>query len=155
MDAESVVRPVVESAGYELFELAFVREQGRQVLRVTVDGDEAPDLDVLSALSEKVSRRLDLEDFGRGRYELEVSTPGIERPLKTAAHFRRVIGSTVKVKTAGPVEGARVHEGTLVVANGDHVRIEIAGRERSLPLDEVVSARTVIDWAAELKGSTT
>ena len=152
MEAETLVRPVVEGAGFELVEVAFRRESGRQILRVTVDREDM-DLDALSELSEKVSRRLDLEDFGRGRYELEVSSPGIERPLKTPAHFRRFLGSQVKVKTAEPVEGARVHTGTLVAADDATVTVEVDGVERTVALDAVTSARTVVDWDAELKGS--
>ncbi len=152
MEAETLLRPVVEGAGYELVEVVFRREGGRQILRVTVDREDM-DLEALSALSEKVSRRLDLEDFGRGRYELEVSSPGIERPLKTPAQFRRFVGTQVKVKTSDPVEGARVHAGTLVAADDATVTIEVDGVERTVALDAVTSARTVADWDAELKGS--
>ena len=87
MDAESLARPVVECAGLELVEVAFGRERGRTVLRVVVDGQRPLDLDTIAAVSEKLSRRLDLEDFGRGSYELQVSSPGIERAVKTPAQF--------------------------------------------------------------------
>ena len=153
MDVESLIRPVVEGAGFELVEVSFRRESGRQVLRVMVDREEGLDLDAISELSEKVSRRLDLEDWGRGRYELEVSSPGIERPLRTPAQFRRCLGAQVKVKTAEPVDGARVHTGTLVAADDATVTVEVDGVERRVALDAVTSARTVVDWDAELKGS--
>jgi ribosome maturation factor RimP len=152
MGAEALIRPVVEGAGFELVEVTFRRESGRQVLRVTVDR-EGMDLDAISALSEKVSRRLDLEDFGRGRYELEISSPGIERPLRTPAQFRRSIGARVKVKTAEPVDGARVHSGVLVAADDETVVVDVDGVERPITLAAVASARTVVDWDAELKGS--
>jgi ribosome maturation factor RimP len=152
MDAETLVRPVVEGAGLELYEVSFRREAGRQILRVTVDREGGVDLDTIATISEKLSRRLDLEDFGRGRYELEVSTPGIERPLKTPAHFRLALGEQVKVKTAAPVAGERVHVGTLVTTDDDTIVVRVDGVERRIPLDEVASARTVVDWAAELKG---
>jgi ribosome maturation factor RimP len=152
MDAEQVVRPVVEGAGLELVDVTFRREAGRQILRVTVDRDGGIDVDTLSEVSEKVSRRLDLEDFGRGRYELEVSTPGIERPLKTPSHFRRAVGRRVKVKTAEPVEGERVHTGALVDAGDDVVVVDVDGSQRAIALADVSSARTVADWDAELKG---
>lgn len=152
MEAETLLRPVVEGAGFELLEVVFRREAGRQILRVTVDR-EAMDLDAISELSEKVSRRLDLEDFGRGRYELEVSSPGIERPLTSPAQFRRFLGAQVKVRTAEPVEGVRVHTGTLVAADDATVTVEVDGVERTVALDDVTSARTVVDWDAELKGS--
>jgi ribosome maturation factor RimP len=152
VEAETLIRPVVEGAGYELVEVVFRREAGRQILRVTVDREDM-DLDAISALSEKVSRRLDLEDFGRGHYELEVSSPGIERPLRPPAHYRRFVGTQVRVKTAEPVEGARVHTGTLVAADDSTVTVEVDGAERTIALGDVTSARTVVDWDAELKGS--
>ncbi len=83
MEAETLVRPVIEGAGLELVEVAFRRESGRRVLRVVVDRDGGVDLDTIADLSEKVSRRLDLEGFAPGPYALEVSSPGIERTLRT------------------------------------------------------------------------
>ena len=99
MDAEELVRPVVEAAGLELVDVAFRRDSGRRVLRVTVDRPGGVDLDTISATSEKVSRRLDLEGFAPGPYALELSSPGLERPLKEPGDFRRRVGVRVKVKT--------------------------------------------------------
>jgi ribosome maturation factor RimP len=155
MDVEALIRPVVEGAGLELEGATFRREAGRQILRVTVDRDGGVDLDTIATVSEKLSRRLDLEDFGRGRYELEVSTPGIERRLKSPGQFRRAVGATVKVTTSIDVDGATVHEGVLTDAADDSIVVVVDGAERRLPLARVSSARTVVDWAAELKGSRT
>lgn len=153
MEVETLVRPAVEGAGLELVEAVFRRESGRQVLRVVVDREGGVDLDTVAAVSEKLSRRLDLEDFGKGRYALEVSTPGIERPLRTSSQFQRVLGSTVKVKTAELVDGTRVHQGLLVAADEEAIVVEVDGERRRLVLTGVTSAHTVVDWAAELKGS--
>ena len=153
MDAEELIRPVVEGAGFDLVEVAFRREAGRRILRVVVDRAAALDLDSVAELSEKVSRRLDLEGFDGGPYDLEVSSPGIERPLRTPGQFRRAIGATVRVKTAAPLDGAKVHEGAVVGADDETVTIEVGGAERRIPLADVMSARTVVDWGAELKRS--
>lgn len=154
MDAETLVRPVVEGAGLELVEVSFGGTGGRRVLRVTVDRPEGLDLGAIAQLSEKIARRLDLEDFGDGRYELEVSSPGIERPLNSPAQFGRFVGWRVKVKTAEPVDGARVHEGVLAGADEQWLTVSVDGAERRIPMSEVASARTVADWDAELKGTT-
>ena len=155
MDAEALVRPVVEAAGLELVEVTFGRESGRTILRVVVDRPGGVDLDTISDTSEKVSRRLDLEGFAPGPYSLEVSSPGIERTLKRPEDFRRNVGERVKVKTGVVVQGSKVHEGELVSADGEAIVIVTAGGELRVPYDVIASGRTVVDWAAELKRSRT
>ena len=154
MDAEALIRPVVEDAGLELVEVVQRRDGGRRILQVMVDGDEPLDLDTIGRVSERISRRLDADDFGAGPYALEVSTPGLERPLRGAAQFRRAVGGSVKGKTIVPVDGARVHEGPLVGADDEAITVVVAGAERRLTLADVASARTVVDWDAELNRST-
>jgi len=153
VDVAALVRPVVEHEGFELVEASFAHAGGRRVLQVTVDRDGGVDLDALAEVSERVSRRLDLEDLGSGAYHLEVSSPGIERSLRTSRQFARAVGSLVKITTATPVEGSRSHRGTLVAACDADVTVEVDGVERTIALAQVASARTVADWAAELKGS--
>jgi ribosome maturation factor RimP len=146
MDTEALVRPVVESVGLELWEVTFRREGGRMVLRVAVDREGGVDLDTIAELSDRLSRRLDLEDFGRSRYELEVSSPGLERPLREPLQFRRSIGQMVKVKTVEPVEGSKVHRGELVSADAEAIVVVTGGREQRVPYANIASARTVFEW---------
>lgn len=154
VDAETLVRPVVEAAGLELVELSFGRDGGRRLLRVIVDRDGGADLDTLSDLSERISRRLDIEGFDpAGPYSLEVSSPGIERRLREPEHFRRVTGQRVKVKTFAPVEGTRTHEGTLVGADDREITIDALERKIRIAYESVASARTVVDWHEELARS--
>ena len=158
MDAEALVRPVIEQAGFEFVELATTREHGRKVLRVVVDRPGGVDLDALSQLSARVSRHLDQEGYEDGPYGLEVSSPGIERPLKRPEHFARSVGEQVKVKTTAPMAGSRTHTGTLVSADEDAIVIATADGDEGtgdlrVPYADIVSARTVVDWDAELKRS--
>jgi ribosome maturation factor RimP len=153
VDAESLVRPVVEGAGFELFDVSFGGSGGARILRVTVDRDGGLDVDTIASLSDKIARRLDLEGFGEGRYELEVSSPGIERPLKTPAHYARAVGARVKVKTVSPIDDAQVHEGVLLAADETRIELDVDGTTRAIPLARIASARTVVDWSAELKGT--
>jgi ribosome maturation factor RimP len=160
-----LVRPVVEAAGLELWEASFGREGGRRILRVMVDrtdgGDRAGgdgrsggdrkdggvDLDTIAAVSQRLSRRLDLEGFERDRpYELEVSSPGLERALREHRHFERSVGQRVRVKTVEPVGGGRVHEGALVSADAEAIMIASDGEELRVPYDGIASARTVFEW---------
>ena len=156
MDVEALVGPVVESAGLELVQASFGREGGRRVLRVTVDREEGGvDLDTISAASERISRHLDVEGLARGSYELEVSSPGIERPLRSPRDFRRHIDERVRIRTAAPMRGARTHDGALVSADAEAIVLATDGGELRVPYPDIASARTVFDWSAEKKRSTT
>jgi ribosome maturation factor RimP len=148
-----LVRPVVEAVGLELWEVSFGREDGRRILRVTVDragGGEKEggvDLDTIAATSQRLSRRLDLEGFEQDRpYELQVSSPGLERALREPRHFERSVGQRVRVKTVEPVSGRRVHEGALVSADAEAIVIASEGGELRVPYDGIASARTVFEW---------
>jgi ribosome maturation factor RimP len=158
---ERLVRPVVEAAGLELWDVSFEKEAGRMVLRVVVDREGGIDLDTISSTSERVSRRLDLEAFSPDRpYSLEVSSPGLERPLREPRHFERSVGLPVKVKTAVPVGGRRTHEGALVSADSEAIVIASDGGELRVPYADIASARTVFEWGptvtkGRVKGSDT
>jgi ribosome maturation factor RimP len=147
VDAEALVRPVIEGEGLEVVDVTFGREAGRRILRVIVDREGGVDLDTISELSQKVSRRLDLEGFEPGPYALEVSTPGIERPLRRPEDFRRAVGERVLVKTPDGVV-----EGKLRAAEADAIRVASSEGERRVALEEVAAAKTVVDWDEELRG---
>jgi ribosome maturation factor RimP len=146
MELEALVRPVVEAAGLELVDVTFRRETGRRILRVTVDRAEGVDLDTIARTSERLSRRLDLEEFSPGTYTLEVSSPGVERPLRRPEEFARRVGEKVKIRTVGPIEGSRNHSGVLAAADEDGVTIDTEQGERRLHYGDISSARTVFDW---------
>jgi ribosome maturation factor RimP len=149
-NAEELVRPVVEAAGLELWDVTFHKEAGRMVLRVLVDRDGGVDLDTLSGTSERLSRRLDLEGFAEdAAYSLEVSSPGLERPLRELRHYERSVGQRVKVKTARPIEGRKVHEGALVSADAEAISIAADGGELRVRYADIASARTVFEWDAQ------
>jgi len=156
MDAESLVRPVVEGEGFELVDVALARDDGRSVLRITVDRPDGLDLDTVSELSLTLSRLLDDVDFGTGPYALEVSSPGIERRLKNPAQFARATGELAKVKTvAEPGSRPAVHTGVLLQADDEGIVLLDGDQERRVAYGEIASASTVADWDAELKRSHT
>jgi len=147
VDAEALVRPLIEGEGLELVDVTFGRESGRRILRVVVDREGGVDLDTISKLSQKVSRRLDLEGFEPGPYALEVSTPGIERPLRRPEDFRRAVGERVRIKTTDGML-----EGELRAAEADAIRVASREGEHRVALEEVAAAKTVVDWDEELRG---
>ena len=112
-----LVEPLVAADGLELYDL----ELAGGVLRVLVDRPGGVGLDDITGLTRELSRALDQDDPLDGRYTLEVSSPGVERPLRTPAHFAAAVGHTVKVKTVAGVEGDRRVEGTLQTADADGV----------------------------------
>jgi ribosome maturation factor RimP len=148
MRLEALVGPVIESAGLELVEASFRTEGGRRVLRVTVDREGGVDLDTISRTSEAISRRLDLEDAIAGSYALEVSSPGVERPLRVPEGLERRVGDLVRLKTSAPVEGSRTHTGSIVSVDDHDVVLATEHGERRLRLEDVAAARTVFDWNA-------
>ena len=148
MDLEATIGPVVETAGMELVDVTFRREHGGKVLRVLIDREGGVDLEAISTVSERVSRRLDVEGFDPGPYSLEVSSPGLERPLRKPEDFARRVGEKVKVKTFAPVEGGRSHTGTIVAADDEHVTVATDAGERRLPYEAIASAKTVFDWGS-------
>jgi ribosome maturation factor RimP len=164
----SIVEPVCQAAGYELVELRFALEQGGWTLRVAVDRplsehidpDEVPsdrvDLAACENLSRELSAVLDVEDPIPQAFLLEVSSPGIDRPLRTTEHFRYFSGSEAKIQLATPLQlpsgERRNFKGILRGADGDQVVIECDGTRFRLPLDEIDHARLVPDWDAVMKG---
>jgi ribosome maturation factor RimP len=153
VETEALVRPVVEGAGLELVDVTYHGERGHRVLRVTIDRDGGVDLDTIATISEKLARRLDLENFGESAYQLEVTSPGLERPLKTPEQFARCVGSRVDVRTKEPLEGSLQHVGTLRLVDDRGVELDLDGVERRFGFADIASARTVVDWADELRGA--
>ena len=129
-------------------ELYDVEHHGATV-RVLVDADGGIDLHTIARFSRSVSRALDEQDPIDSRYTLEVSSPGLERPLRTPDHFRRAAGAKIKVKTRPDFDGPRRLTGVLESVSEDGVQLrEEDGLRCSVGYDDVVSARTVFDWGA-------
>ena len=148
VEAEALVRPVVESAGLELVDVVLGREGGRRILRVTVDREGGVDLDTIAVTSQKLSRRLDLEGFSlNSPYSLEVSSPGVERPLRVPRDFKRKIGEQVKVKVAG--EEPSTVSGLLEAADDEAVVVAVEGGPVRIAYADIASARTVFEWGGK------
>lgn len=133
-----IVAPAVEAAGLELYDF----ELAGGVVRVLVTTAGGVGVDDLAALTRAISRALDEVDPITDRYTLEVSSPGLERVLRTPAHFAGAVGSEVTVKTVPGTEGDRRVAGTLVAA--DETTITVG--DRTIALDAIEKARTTFAW---------
>lgn len=142
-----LVEPLVAAEGLELVDVCYSGSQ----LQIFVDHATGLDLHVLSTLSNRVSRLLDEHDPVPGRYTLEVSSPGLERRLRTPEQFRRFIGATVSVKTRPHVAGERRERGCLTGADDEGIVVTPSegpnrGVARRLSYDDIERARTVFEW---------
>ena len=179
----SLIEPVCSDAGYELVDMVLTQSQTGWVLRVFIDherdaADESPaavgvvdrssiTFDDCEAVSRELSAVLDVEDPLDHKYNLEVSSPGLDRPLRTLVHFRRHLGYVAKVTLRDGIDGRRNFKGTLKALEpsapaGDTktpsaapseqpdmaVTIEVDGTEYRLPFNDIKNARLVPDWNA-------
>jgi len=167
----SIVEPVCQAAGYELVDLRFVLEQGGWTLRIAIDlpidehadPHEVPldrvDLEDCENLSRELSAVLDVEDPIPQAFGLEVSSPGIDRPLRMPSHYRHFTGSEAKIQLAMPLplpSGERRNFKGMLRGFEDHpvptVVIECDGTTYRLPVDDIEHAKLVPDWDAVMKG---
>ena len=138
-----LLEPAIERLGYELADLE-VRLGGKGgLVRVFIDKPEGIDLDDCETVSRAVSALLDVEDPVPGNYNLEVSSPGLDRKLTKVEHFQRFEGETVKVQMRFPIEGRRRFRGTLVSSDDENIVVDVDGESHSLPLKTIDTARLV------------
>lgn len=157
-----LAEPHVNDAGFDLIEVQFGREQAGSVLRLFIDRPWQPGMPqdgvtpgVSHADCERVSRQLsavlDVANVIAHAYQLEVSSPGLDRPLRREQDFARFTGRKTHVRTVDPVEGRRNFSGTLLGAAGGTVRIDCDGRTWDLAVADVARASLVPDWDREMK----
>lgn len=144
-EVRELITPIVAAHSLQLYD---VQHTGG-VLRVLVDVQGGVGMDDLKRVSRAVSRSLDETDPIPGRYTLEVSSPGLERPLRTPDHFRRAVGESITVKTIPTFIGERRLKGTLVSADEGGFDLETDQDRVHLLYDEVAKARTIFEWGAK------
>jgi ribosome maturation factor RimP len=139
----TLVSPLLADLGLEIYDL----EHAGGVLRVTIDREGGVDLDTIALATRIVSRELDHSDPIPGRYTLEVTSPGLERTLRTPAHFAGAVGTVVNVRTVPEAEGERRAKGELVAADDDGITVrQENGVTRFVRYEDIERARTVFEW---------
>lgn len=138
-----LLEPDIERLGYELIDLE-LRLGGRNgVVRLFIDSPQGIGLDDCEKVSLAVSALLDIEDPLPGQYNLEVSSPGLDRKLTKIEHFQRFVGQTLKVQMRFPVNGRKRFRGTLLASTEDEIVVQVDGESHSLPMKTIDTARLV------------
>lgn len=140
---QSLIEPVVVGMGYELWGVQFLPQQGHGVLRVYIDKAGGVDVDDCSRVSHQLSGVLDVEDPITVPYQLEVSSPGLDRPLFTPAQYQDHVGHQIKVRLHVPLDGRRNFKGELLRVDDGAVVLRQGDEQYRLPLDDIDSARVI------------
>jgi len=138
-----MLAPSVAALGCELLGVQVSRGPRHSVLRIYIDKPEGITLDDCEKVSHQISGVLDVEDPIEGEYSLEVSSPGVDRPLFLEQHYQRFAGHRVRIRLSVPVSGRRNLVGTLVAARQGDVVVELEGEQLALPLEQIAQARLV------------
>ena len=142
---QKLLEPVVNAMAYELVGIEFHAHGGSGLMRVYIDSPDGIGLEDCERVSRQISGVLDVEDPIPGHYTLEVSSPGLDRPLFTGEHFERFAGSQVKVQLDVPMQGRRRFAGQLLGLRDGQVVIKEEAEEVTLPLERIKQARLVPD----------
>ena len=145
-DLSEVFRPTVEGLGYELVDVEFVRSGRQAVLRLSIDSPAGIRVDDCALVSRQVGAWLDVEDIIPGAYRLEVSSPGLDRPLKRVADFQRFAGRRISVRLHAPVEGKRRFVGELAGEEGETILLRMDGELKRFSLADIAKARLVPEF---------
>ena len=138
-----LLEPTVERLGYELSDLEVKLGGKGGVVRVFIDSADGIGLDDCETVSLAVSALLDVEDPLPGQYNLEVSSPGLDRKLTKPVHFERFAGETVKVQMRFPIEGRRRFRGKLLSSDDENIVVDVDGESHTLPMATIDTARLV------------
>jgi len=138
-----LLEPVVSGLGYELWELEYVTRPGGGLLRLYIDSPAGVGLDDCEKVSRAVSEAMDFADPIAAAYTLEVSSPGLDRVLRTQQHFERCIGALARVELAMPLQGRKRFAGRLLQVQAGQITLEIDGGRVELPIGAIHKARVV------------
>jgi ribosome maturation factor RimP len=140
-----MLRPAVEETGKELLGVEFISAGNHSVLRLFIDHENGIDVDDCAEVSRQVGAILDVEDPISSEYSLEVSSPGLDRPLFDKAHFEAVVNETVEVKISMPLNGRRKFKGKLVAVDNDSLIVMVDNEEYELVISNIDKSHLVFN----------
>jgi ribosome maturation factor RimP len=150
---EALLAPLAAGHGLELWAVEVAGSSGRPLVRVLLDRDGGILLDDIAGANAWIGDALDESEDLRGPYVLEVSSPGIERPLRTPAQYARFLGQTVQAKTVAPQDGRKTFVGTLSSADDDGFTLDIDGAETRFGYENIAKCHLKVDFDFSDEGS--
>ncbi len=141
-----IITPVVEALGYELVGIEYISQGKHSVLRLYIDSDKGIVVDDCAEVSHQVSGVLDVEEPIKGGYHLEVSSPGLDRPLFDEKHYERFAGHQAKIQLTAPLDGRRKFQGVLLGLKEGKVAVNVEGDEYLLPFASIDKANLVPEF---------
>lgn len=141
-----MLKPAVEEVGKTLLGCEFISAGNHSVLRLFIDHEDGIEVDDCAEVSRQVGAILDVEDPISSEYSLEVSSPGLDRPLFEMSHFQAVVGETINVKLSMPLNGRRKFKGKLSAIEGDTLVVLLDGEEYELIFSNIDKANLVFNF---------
>ncbi|WP_251358358.1 ribosome maturation factor RimP [Kangiella sp. TOML190] len=145
-ELEKIIRPAVEATGFEFWGLEYLAQGKHSVLRVYIDHENGIDVDNCAEVSHQVSGVLDLEDPIQGYYNLEVSSPGMDRPLFTEEQFARYQGESAELRVSVAVNGRRKFKGTIEQVDNGVISLLVDGESYQILCQQVEKAHLVVNF---------
>jgi ribosome maturation factor RimP len=142
----AIIEPAITALGFELIGVEYMPQGRHSLLRIYIDHEDGITVDNCGDVSHQVSAVLDVEDPIRGEYTLEVSSPGLDRPLFTLAHYERYVDNMVEVRLHAPLHGRRKFKGRILGVDGDEVILDMDGEEYRLAIGNVEKAHLIHEW---------
>ena len=142
MSLEESIKLAVESLGANLYDIVNAKEHDRNIFRVLITAENGISLDKCAEISRMISPILDVDEPMNGEYILEVSSPGIERKLRTKEHFKASVGEKVKVKDFA----TETYKGELIFADDQKIIVKTEFADEEITYDSILSAATYFEW---------
>ncbi|MBD3318242.1 MAG: ribosome maturation factor [Chitinivibrionales bacterium] len=145
--AKELIERKLNTMGFELYELKFFRAGPRSILRIFIDKPGGVTIDDCESASNEISMLLDVEEFSKAPYTLEVSSPGLDRPLTSPRDFRRALDRKVTVRIAEEENKSKTVRGKLEVVTDEHISLDTGKKTVDIPFSRILSGRVEVSFS--------
>lgn len=142
----AIIEPAVSALGFELLGVEYLPQGRHSLLRLYIDHEEGISVDDCGDVSRQVSAVLDVEDPIRGEYTLEVSSPGVDRPLFTSEHYVRFAGHSAEIRLHAPLDGRRKFQGEIQGVEGDEIVLNVEGKTLRFAVGNIEKGHLIHEW---------